>query len=293
MVEWHCYIFGHNFFEINPRGGKYFFSHFEILVLHRFKAQSVYNHHLLTHSDERNYKCPFCPKTFKTSVQLSGHKNSHTKPFTCTECNRPFGSLYAVRAHMESHKRTNNNMKHVCDICGAKYARRFALNDHIKEQHKDVQVVQIVDVSVSKEFPLFFFNYFFFCLLDFPNTIVLLLLLWLQPSASSKSKGGSIRKPAAKRAKAVQHYEVIISDEQEVDINDESILPNMVEQEVNARNWFKLHFRHQKFSRVFSSIQFIDHNKRNRALWKWRRSFRYLVRAESICSRNTTLCVNL
>lgn len=50
---------------------------------------------------------------------------------------------------MESHKRSNHNLKHICDICGAKYARRFALNDHIKEQHKDVQVVQIVDVSVS------------------------------------------------------------------------------------------------------------------------------------------------
>lgn len=113
----------------------------------RFKAQSVYNHHLLTHSDARNYKCPYCPKTFKTSVQLSGHKNSHTKPFTCTDCNRPFGSLYAVRAHMDSHKRPNHNLKHICDICGAKYARRFALNDHMKEQHKEVQLVQIVDVS--------------------------------------------------------------------------------------------------------------------------------------------------
>lgn len=126
-------------------------------IFYRFKAQSVYNHHLLTHSDERNYKCPYCPKKFKTSVQLSGHKNSHTKPFTCTECNRPFGSLYAVRAHMESHKRTNHSLKHICDICGAKYARRFALNDHIKEQHKDVQVVQIVDVSPG---PVFFSQIF-------------------------------------------------------------------------------------------------------------------------------------
>lgn len=116
--------------------------------LNRFKAQSVYNHHLLTHSDERNYQCPYCPKTFKTSVQLSGHKNSHTKPFTCTDCNRPFGSLYAVRTHMESHKRPNHNLKHICTICGAKYARRFALNDHMKEQHKDANVEELADVSI-------------------------------------------------------------------------------------------------------------------------------------------------
>lgn len=47
---------------------------------------------------------------------------------------------------MESHKRPNHNLKHICEICGAKYARRFALNDHMKEQHKDIQLVQIVDV---------------------------------------------------------------------------------------------------------------------------------------------------
>lgn len=100
----------------------------------RFKAHSVFNHHLLTHSNVRNYKCPYCPKAFKTGVQLAGHKNSHTKPFTCTECNRPFASLYAVRLHMESHKR-ENNLKFNCSACGASYARAFALRDHIKEQH--------------------------------------------------------------------------------------------------------------------------------------------------------------
>ncbi|KAF5306261.1 hypothetical protein FQA39_LY08959 [Lamprigera yunnana] len=100
----------------------------------RFKAHSVYNHHLLTHSEVRKYKCPYCPKTFKTAVQLAGHKNSHIKPFTCTECNRPFASLYAVRGHMATHKR-QNNLKHKCWLCGASYARSFALRDHIKGHH--------------------------------------------------------------------------------------------------------------------------------------------------------------
>ncbi|KOB77225.1 Zinc finger protein, partial [Operophtera brumata] len=99
-------------------------------------AHSVYNHHLLTHSDVRAYKCPYCPKAFKTSVQLAGHKNSHTKPFSCTHCNRPFASLYAVRVHTETHAR-QNNLKFSCSLCGASYARAFALKDHIKQHHKD------------------------------------------------------------------------------------------------------------------------------------------------------------
>lgn len=108
----------------------------------RFKAHSVYNHHLLTHSNIRNYKCPYCPKTFKTGVQLAGHKNSHIKPFTCTECNRPFASLYAVRAHMESHFR-ENNLKYNCSECGASYARAFALRDHIKAHHPGINTDRV------------------------------------------------------------------------------------------------------------------------------------------------------
>lgn len=104
----------------------------------RFKASSVYNHHLLTHGDVRAYTCPFCPKTFKTRVQLAGHKNSHTKPFHCTECSRPFASLYAVRAHIETHKK-DNNLKFSCYICGASYGRAFALKDHLKHHGTEIQ----------------------------------------------------------------------------------------------------------------------------------------------------------
>ncbi|XP_071564758.1 uncharacterized protein [Temnothorax nylanderi] len=103
----------------------------------RFKASSVYNHHLLTHGDERAYTCPYCPKTFKTRVQLAGHKNSHTKPFRCTECSRPFASLYAVRAHIQTHKK-DNNLKFSCYVCGASYGRAFALKDHLKQHGQDV-----------------------------------------------------------------------------------------------------------------------------------------------------------
>lgn len=102
----------------------------------RFKSHSVYNHHMLTHSSVRGYKCPYCPKAFKTSVQLAGHKNSHTKPFNCNQCNRPFASLYAVRTHMESHKR-ENNLKYDCLQCGATYARAYALRDHMKTHDGD------------------------------------------------------------------------------------------------------------------------------------------------------------
>ncbi|KAK9887811.1 hypothetical protein WA026_000126 [Henosepilachna vigintioctopunctata] len=101
----------------------------------RFKSYSVFNHHSQTHSDARPYECPFCPKTFKTSVQLAGHKNTHTKPFSCNICNRPFASLYAVRQHQKSHDKSNN-LNHECDVCGAVYSRYFALRDHMLSHPK-------------------------------------------------------------------------------------------------------------------------------------------------------------
>ncbi|XP_028177164.1 zinc finger protein 595-like [Ostrinia nubilalis] len=116
----------------------------------RFKAHSVYNHHLLTHSEVRAYKCPYCPKAFKTSVQLAGHKNSHTKPFSCPHCNRPFASLYAVRVHSETHAR-QNNLKFSCSLCGASYARAFALKDHVKQVHQqDVDAMDLPVVNIAK-----------------------------------------------------------------------------------------------------------------------------------------------
>ena len=35
-----------------------------------------------------------------------------------TECSRPFASLYAARAHIQTHRK-DNNLKFICNICGA------------------------------------------------------------------------------------------------------------------------------------------------------------------------------
>ena len=117
----------------------------------RFKQQSVYVHHMKTHVNERGYKCDICGKSFRTSVQLSGHKNIHSKPYNCTECNRPFASLYAVKIHMKTHNKchkSNKNLKNRCSICGASYARLFALRFHIKEQHGiDVDPTQLLEAA--------------------------------------------------------------------------------------------------------------------------------------------------
>ena len=93
----------------------------------------------MTHSDARNYPCPFCPKKFKTAVQLAGHKNSHIKPFSCHICNRPFSNLYSVKNHIKTHDK-NNSLQFTCTICGAQYARNVALFEHVKETHPESEL---------------------------------------------------------------------------------------------------------------------------------------------------------
>ena len=45
----------------------------------------------------------FCPKTFKTSVQLRIHNNVHTgfKPYTCKSCDQRFSRLHHRKTHLE------------------------------------------------------------------------------------------------------------------------------------------------------------------------------------------------
>lgn len=119
---------------------------------YRFKSQSVYNHHLNTHGTEKNFKCPFCSKAFKTSVQLSGHKNTHTKPFSCQICSRAFASLYALKIHLNIHQNLETNLKYTCRICSAQYGRAFALADHVKTAHPSTANDSENEVEVDEHY---------------------------------------------------------------------------------------------------------------------------------------------
>jgi hypothetical protein len=41
---------------------------------------------------------------------------------------------------METHNNQDSNLKLACKICGAQYARSFALKDHVKSSHPEMDV---------------------------------------------------------------------------------------------------------------------------------------------------------
>lgn len=58
---------------------------------------------------------------------------------------------------MATHNRTDDNLKYVCNVCGASYARAFALSDHMKTAHPNeyscedvVEEYEIVEVENVK-----------------------------------------------------------------------------------------------------------------------------------------------
>lgn len=63
--------------------------------------------------------------------------------------------MYAVKIHMRTHNKlskSNENLKHKCGICGAVYARIFALRYHMKEQHAhDLDVANDVNEITHEE----------------------------------------------------------------------------------------------------------------------------------------------
>ncbi|XP_064636164.1 zinc finger protein 92 homolog isoform X7 [Lineus longissimus] len=90
--------------------------------------------HLVTHSEERHYKCPHCEKRFKTGGVLKNHIRIHTKerPYVCEICGKSYTRTTSYRYHQLSH---TGERPHKCTFCDKTYKVLVALNDHINSIH--------------------------------------------------------------------------------------------------------------------------------------------------------------
>uniref|UniRef100_A0A1B0D2D2 C2H2-type domain-containing protein n=1 Tax=Phlebotomus papatasi TaxID=29031 RepID=A0A1B0D2D2_PHLPP len=109
--------------------------------------------HLKIHSNERNFKCPHCPKAFMMKKMLNRHLKIHTerkripcslcdktvtyvhgaeKPFVCSICNMAFTKLNIMKRHkttIHAEKRTD------CPYCNKKFLKRNNYTNHIRTIH--------------------------------------------------------------------------------------------------------------------------------------------------------------
>lgn len=76
--------------------------------------------------------CNFCPKTFKSHINLERHLFTLHAPsteFACTVCNAQCVSESIYQLHMESHE---EGKPFACDKCGKEFTRKYHLDRHLE-----------------------------------------------------------------------------------------------------------------------------------------------------------------
>ena len=91
------------------------------------------------HSDAKALPCSFCPKSFKTKIQLDIHESRHTGQgkYECSICGKRFPQKGEVKNHEQQH---GEERGHTCDHCGKSFARDAYLRIHMKVHAKRGEV---------------------------------------------------------------------------------------------------------------------------------------------------------
>ncbi|XP_044729591.1 zinc finger protein OZF-like [Chrysoperla carnea] len=98
------------------------------------------NHMRSCHSNDRNYTCPKCGKTYKTSDYLQKHLKFHEpdlKPqFECEICNKKLSSKASLTYHQKLHL---GEKDFSCEQCGKTYFNICSLQYHIATVHSEAK----------------------------------------------------------------------------------------------------------------------------------------------------------
>ncbi|XP_032887890.1 histone-lysine N-methyltransferase MECOM isoform X8 [Amblyraja radiata] len=102
-------------------------------------AQSSLDSHLLTHTEEREYKCDQCPKAFNWKSNLIRHQMSHDsgKHYECENCSK---QVFTDPSNLQRHIRSQHvgARAHACPECGKTFATSSGLKQH-KHIHSSVK----------------------------------------------------------------------------------------------------------------------------------------------------------
>jgi uncharacterized Zn-finger protein len=108
-----------------------------------YEFNSRLKDHILTHKNERTYKCSACDNRFNTSNQLNAHEKTHgNKIYKCDTCNIAFTNKKYLKQHAENFSH-QINIKYIkkhyfCGQCTMPFTNKTKLNRHFLEAHNIV-----------------------------------------------------------------------------------------------------------------------------------------------------------
>ncbi|XP_053698101.1 zinc finger protein 3 homolog [Sabethes cyaneus] len=94
------------------------------------KSSELIDHVQSVHKEEQYpmLKCPHCPKTFVSSMQLSNHKQIHSGKHDCPECGASHMTKKLLQYHMDI--KHSNGRVYDCSDCSATFTSLRQLNLH-------------------------------------------------------------------------------------------------------------------------------------------------------------------
>jgi len=98
-----------------------------------FKAKSGLKSHILYHG-MKNFKCELCDKAFYTKSALKRHMLVHSKEkkYLCEVCNEGFVDRKSLKSHMIVHSKK----KFSCPICEKRYSNAKGVSAHLEKAHQ-------------------------------------------------------------------------------------------------------------------------------------------------------------
>ncbi|XP_074654922.1 uncharacterized protein LOC141908680 isoform X2 [Tubulanus polymorphus] len=94
---------------------------------------------LNVHSNEKPFRCKFCPMKFRLrhncEKHMCAHMSPHTEhsPYVCGYCAASFPEHEQLRRHLRIH--SDDERRHECSICLLKFQNDEALNSHMTVSH--------------------------------------------------------------------------------------------------------------------------------------------------------------
>ena len=104
---------------------------FECNVCHAyFPFKSQLDHHMVCHSETREYKCqePFCDKNFTHKSDLVKHERTHSGVmYKCSKCNYSNSDEWNYNQHLQKH---TDETLFQCKQCGEHFKYTMQLKRH-------------------------------------------------------------------------------------------------------------------------------------------------------------------